>query len=383
MTPRTLAIARRMALPLAVILLVLSAGAVFAADEALGGKLRTGETITIAAGETVEGDVYAAAGSVTVDGTINGDLVATGGEVRINGTVSGDLIAAGGTLTVTGSVDGDARLVGGQITVSGDIGEDLLVAGGRATLEASSSVGEDVIATAGQLVIAGSVAGSVEGGAGTYERTGTVGGTENVVISEQAAAIDDDRDDNPIIDGLRHYVVVVLVGALALWLLPGWTRGAAERIRNRPLASLGSGLLAALGWILAVIGVIVVIVVGALIFGLVGLGELAVFIGLAGLLLLLVASFALYLVVSYLAEALVGLALAGLLRREAGSRWVEIGLLAAGAAVVVLLTSLPVVGGWIRLVVVILALGGLALAAWDGWRARRAARSTTPLVSEV
>jgi len=176
---------------------------------------------------------------------------------------------------------------------------------------------------------------------------------------------------------------VVLVGALALWLLPGWTRGAAERIRNRPLASLGSGLLAALGWILAVIGVIVVIVVGALIFGLVGLGELAVFIGFAGLLLLLVASFALYLVVSYLAEALVGLALAGLLRREAGSRWVEIGLLAAGAAVVVLLTSLPVVGGWIRLVVVILAFGGLALAAWDGWRARRAARSTTPLVSEV
>ena len=365
---------RPVALLTALMLLAVSATAVLAQDEALGGKLRTGENVMIAAGETVEGDLYIASGAIVVDGTVNGDLVAAGGDIRVNGTVTGDLIAAGGTVTISGTVDGDARIAGGQLTVSGDVGEDLLVAGGQATITASGSVGEDVIATAGQLSIAGSVAGSVEGGAGTYDRTGSVGGSENVAVGEQGDADDGAADDdNLILDAIKHFVVVVLVGALALWLLPGLTRASAEAIRRRPLASFGSGLLAALGWLLGFIGIVLVIILAAILFGLIGFGELAGLIFIAGLVVILVVTFAFFIICAYLADALVGLALAGLVRREAGSRWMDLGLLAAGAAVVVLLTSVPVAGGWIKLVVAILGLGGLALAAWTAWRARRGA----------
>lgn len=359
---------RPVALLTAALLLVISATAVVAEDEPLGGKLRTGENVTVPAGETVEGDLYAASDTIVIDGTVEGDLVAAGWDIQVNGTVSGDLIAAGGTVTVAGTVEGDARLAGGQLTVSGDVGEDLLLAGGQAAITASGSVGEDVIAAAGQLSIAGSVAGSVEGGAGTYERTGTVGGDENVAVG--------DDDDNLIIDALKHFVMVVLIGALALWLMPGLTRASAEAIRRRPLAAFGSGLIAALGWLLGVIGVVVVIILAAIIFGLIGFGELAGLISIAGITAILVGSLAFFIVCAYLADALVGLALAGLLRREPGSRWLDLGLLAAGAAVVVLLTSLPVAGGWIKLVVAILGLGGLAVAAWTGWRGRRG----TPIV---
>ncbi|MGZ8481861.1 MAG: hypothetical protein ACXWWO_05325 [Candidatus Limnocylindria bacterium] len=363
---------RPLALFAAALLLVVSATAVVAQDEALGGKLRTGENVTVPAGETVDGDLYAASDTIVIDGTVEGDVVAAGGDIQVNGTVSGDLIATGGTVTVAGTVEGDARLAGGQLTVSGDVGEDLLVAGGQAAISASGSVGEDVIVAAGQLSIAGSVAGSVEGGAGTYERTGTVGGDENVVVGDDAD-VDGDPidDDNVIIDALKHFVVVVLIGALALWLMPGLTRASAEAIRRRPLASFGSGLLAALGWLLGVIGVVVVIILAAIIFGLIGFGELAGLISIAGIIAIMVGSLAFFIVCAYLADALVGLALAGLLRREPGSRWLDLGLLAAGAAVVVLLTSLPIAGGWIKLVVAILGLGGLALAAWTGWRGRR------------
>lgn len=365
---------RRVALLVALVLSALSVTAVIAADEALGGKLRTGENVTVAAGETVEGDLYAASGTIIVDGTVEGDLVAAGGDIQVNGTVSGDLIAAGASVTISGTVDGDARIAGGQLTVSGDVGEDLLVAGGQATITASGSVGEDVIASAGQLSIAGAVAGSVEGGAGAYDRTGSIGGSENVAVGEQGDVDEGAVDDgNLILDAVKHFVVVVAVGALALWLMPGLTRAAAEAIRRRTLASLGSGLLAALGWLLGFIGVVVVIILAAIIFGLIGFGELAGLIFIAGVVAILVATFAFFIICAYLADALVGLALAGLVRREPGSRWLDLGLLAAGAAVVVVLTSLPVAGGWIKLVVAILGLGGLALAAWTASRARRLA----------
>lgn len=369
-------LSRRGAVFAAFAMLTLSGTAVLAQDEALGGKLRSGETVTIGAGETVEGDLYAVAGTILVDGTVDGDLVAAGGDIRINGSVSGDLVVAGGTVTVAGTVAGDARIASGQLTVIGDIGEDLLVAGGQATIAASGSVGEDVIASAGQLTIAGSVAGSVEGAAGTYERTGSVGGTERVAVGGRDDA-EEERADSPVVDALKHYVVVVLIGALALWVLPRLTRAAAELIRRRPLASFGSGLLVALGWLLALIGVVLVIIIAAVFLGFIGFGELASLIFIAGLVLILVATFALYLISNYLADAIVGLAVAGLVRGGARSRWLDIGLLAAGAAIVVILTSLPVAGGWIKLVVVVLGLGGLALAGWNEWRARRATRTAT------
>ena len=365
--------ARPLALLGALLLLTLSTTVVLAQDEALGGKLRTGETVTIAADETVEGDLYVAGGTVFVDGTVNGDLVVAGGDVRVNGTVSGDLVAAGGTVTISGTVEGDARVAGGQLTVSGDIGEDLLVAGGQATIADSGSVGEDVIASVGQLAIAGQVAGGVEGAAGTYSRTGSVGGSENVAVGEDADPDAEPVEENLILDAVRHFVVVVLIGALALWLMPRVTRASAELIRRRPLASLGVGVLAALSWLVGCIAVVILMIVAAILFGLIGFGEVVGLVFFAGLVLILVATFAFIVIVSYLADAIVGLAIAGLVRRDAGSYWADLGLLAAGAALVVILTSLPVEGGfWIKLVVAILGLGALTLAAWTGWRARRA-----------
>ena len=47
-------------------------------------------------------------------------------------------------------------------------------------------------------------------------------------------------------------------------------------------------------------------------------------------------------------------------------------MLAVGAAVVVLLSSLPIVGPWIKLVVVVLGLGAILLA-WRGPRGTDAA----------
>ena len=55
------------------------------AQGAVSDKLRTGNTVTIAAGETVSHDVYVFAGTVRVEGTIDGDLVASGGLIDVTG----------------------------------------------------------------------------------------------------------------------------------------------------------------------------------------------------------------------------------------------------------------------------------------------------------
>ena len=59
------------------------------AQGAVSDKLRTGNTVTVAAGETVSNDLYAFAGTVRIDGTVDGDLVASGGLVDVTGTVTG------------------------------------------------------------------------------------------------------------------------------------------------------------------------------------------------------------------------------------------------------------------------------------------------------
>ncbi len=378
-TVRGFTLRTRAAAVAALFLIAVSATAVLAADETLGAKLRTGATITIASGETVAGDLYAAGGTIVVDGSVEGDLVVAGGTVSVAGSVDGDLVVAGGTVTVAGSVEGDARIAGGTVTVSGDVGEDLLLVGGQATLGPSGTVGEDLIVSAGELTLAGSVAGSIEGSAGTYDRTGSVGGEENVSVDDRRgedAEADDGFDD--VLDAVEHYLVVLLVGALGLWLAPRTMRAASEAIRRRPLAALGNGLLAFFGWLLGIIGVVVVAILVTIIAALIDFGELAGIAVFGGAALIVAAVFAFFVVVSYLAAALVGLAIAGLARAGSRSPWMELGLLAIGAAIVVALTSLPVVGGWIALVVAVLGLGALTLALWTPWRARRSTPALEP-----
>lgn len=357
------------------LLLIMATGVVLAQDELLGGKLRTGETITIGAGDTVSGDLYAFASTVVVDGTVDGDLMAFAGQVTVNGTVTGDVLAAGGGVSITGGVDGDARIAGGQVTVSGAVGEDVFAAGGQANVASGGTVGGDLIVSGGQVTVAGSVAGGIEGSAGTYSRTGTVGGEEHVAISPRDGATQP-LGGEVVLDALRHFVVLVLFGALMLWLLPRVLSTGERTLRERPLGSLGSGLLTCLGYIVFVIAAVLLMILLAILFGLLRLGALVGIELIASLLAISGVSFLFVLAIAYAADLVVGMALARLVSPADGgagvaqSRWRALGLLVAGAAAVVVLTSLPIVGGWIKLLVILFGLGALALAAWTEWRGR-------------
>jgi hypothetical protein len=372
-------LARRVALTVAIVALAfwISVGTVLAATtSALGGKLRYGDSVVVPQSETVTSDLYAFAGTVTVDGTVHGDLVVAGGTLVVDGTVDGDVIATGGSINIGGTV-GAVRAAGGQVTVRGTVGHDVLAASGSFTLQAGGHVGGDLIFATGVASVDGSVAGSIEGNAGRYSRSGSVGGSEHVTVNQQAPTPSVElAPGGPAADAVRQFVVVLLLAGLALWLLPASVGAAAETLRREPLLAFGGGLLGVLGFIVALLALLVGMIALAVIFGLLTLWALVGLDVLTWLLATGVLSLAFFISAAYLADGVVGLTLGRLAMggRPIG-RWAEFGLLAAGAAVVVLVTSLPVVGPWAKLLVILLGLGAILVA---GWRARRRPSAPPP-----
>jgi cytoskeletal protein CcmA (bactofilin family) len=350
--------------PIALIALALTllSTAAVAQETELGGKVRGGREVVIAAGETVPGDLYASAGTVRVDGRVDGDLVASGGQVTVAGTVTGDVLAAAGSTTISGEVGGDVRVATGQARVQGRVGEDLVIAAGQATVASGAQIGGDLIFGAGRVTMDGAVAGSVLGSTGNYTRGGSVGGSERVSVQEPEERREPTLADR-LLGGLRRYVSLLVVGALLLWLLPRMLRGAAEAARGRSLVSLGVGVLGFIGVIVGLVLVILATVLVAVVLGLLGLGSLTGVTVFGGILVAAIIVFLFVLAVAFAAQATVGLALGRLLIRSDGRSFLGwFGALALGLLVVVVVTSIPVVGGFLNALVVLLGLGALVLA---------------------
>lgn len=349
-------------------LLVLVGSTVALAQESrLGGKVRAGDEVVVPVGETVWGDLYASGGLVRVEGTVDGDLVAAGGQIEVSGEVTGDLMAASGTLDISGRVGGDARFAAGQVSIGGSVGEDVFAASGQMTITSSGEVGEDLIFGTGQTTVDGRVEGDVLGATGAYERRGTVGGTEEVTITRRAEPAPPTLADR-LLGGLRRYLSLLAVAALLLLLVPRVLNRVADTMRRRPLASLGVGVLGIVGFALGVLATILVVVLLSIGLGLAGLGDLVgvilfgVFAALLGL------GFLFFLTLAFGAQAGIGLFLGGLATgtEPAIRRWAA---LALGLLVVVVVSSIPIVGGLLSFVIAVFGLGA-AILVLNPWRRR-------------
>lgn len=340
-------------------------------------KLLTGDTVTVPEGDVVAHDLYVFGGDVVVDGHVEGDLVVAAGTVTVNGWVQGDLVAGTGQLFVNGVVEGDARVGAGQINITGRVVEDVLAGAGQIDIGDNGFVGEDLIFGAGDVTVRGIIAGSVYGTATTYSsRNGSVEGTENVTIETGAGPSEPSEPtlSEPVriaADALRQLLTVVLFGAVGLRLIPGALRASESALRRRPLASVGMGIGILVGYIIQFIAVILLMILVAVALGSISLDGLAGIAIWAGIVDLMISTLALVVAASFVVDAVVGLALAQLVARGwARSRWQELFLLVVGALIVVALTSLPEIGGIVKLCVIVLGLGAMTVAAAEAWQRR-------------
>ena len=392
-------------------------------------EFRSGEDVVVAAGTVLDDDLYVAATTVTIDGTVRGDVIAAGRTITVNGTIDGDLIAAGQTVTIDGTVTDDVRITGAALRLGpgATVADDLLASGASLEASSGSTVGGTLTFGGQQALLAGSVAEDVNFGGGALEVQGSVGGdlvvgvgdsgpqgfptssfpgmpalpsvspgltlgsgatvagnleyTARSEIEVPAAAVSGEVTYTPLdlqtptarrsfrpSSLARRYVALAIVGIVLMLLQPAFIRRAAERLEARPWTGLGVGALTLVGFPLAIMLLLGVIILVAILLGFLTLGNLGGAVVVIGGALVVSLGALFFLVLTYLTQIVVALLGGRLLltRLSPGSGDNPLGPLLLGLLLVVVLTGIPVLGFWVTLLIVLFGLGAL----WLAWMNR-------------
>ncbi|MEW5870351.1 MAG: hypothetical protein AB1894_13840 [Chloroflexota bacterium] len=387
---------------------------------------------------TVKGDVVAFGSSITLNGLIEGDFIAAGRDVTINGEVTDDLRMAGYALKLGPEAKiGDDALAAGfslEANQGSTIGGALVVGAFQAVID--SQVAQKAYLGLDRLEFNGHFMGDAEIGVGDPEETsvmpvnmygmgsdmppvpsvkpglnfgpeaqidgkleytsqsqytipaGVVAGavtyTTPPVSPQDVPQYRPLQETNPVLyavlEALRFLVTLSLIGLLLALLVPAWINRPAAVLQQRPLHSLGSGLLAfvAVGFTLSLLGVVVIAL--AVLFGALTLDSLTGLTLMVGgsafsALLLsfgLVCSYLSYLVVAYL-----------------GGRWIlnrfnpalvekPYWAVLLGVFILAVLTAIPFLGGLVRFLVVLTGVGAVAILLWERFRPAPAAPALVP-----
>jgi hypothetical protein len=347
--------------------------------EVMAADLRQGSDVTIGQGQTVNDDLYAGGGTISINGTVNGNVFAGGGTITVSGNVTGDLILGGGTINVTGQVGGSIIAGGGNLTLngpvakdivatggtidvggSGTIGRDLVVAGGTTTV--SAPVGRRVQMSSGSLTLRNKVGGDVSGRVDHLKLDGAqIGGNLDYTSDNQVELVNGARVSgtttrhtptdrggagagNRVVGWLQALVGIFVLGLLLILLLPGLSTRAIDTERAQPWASLGIG--AAISIITPIVALIVFIV--------------GIFIGGWWLGLLLIPLWILALAVGYVVS---GFLLGRLIFAQLGwERYHDVLKLLGGLVVLSVVGIIPILGWLVALAALIFGTGALALA---------------------
>lgn len=377
----------------------------------------------------VNGDLVVVGGTVTINGTVTGNLMAAGQSVTMNGKVGTDALLAGYALTVGGtvtkniiaagfsleqkdeaSVGGDLVFAGYQAILAGNIGQDGVVSGsalnlrntvGRnmtvgvggsstsrslppgfpyysnmptvptipngLTLEASSHIGGNLMYSADVPVSipAGMVAGQT-----TFTRNST---------SARPAPNPGARAGAWLVGQLRNLITLLLVGALMMWLVPGWTREIAGIVERKTWPSLGWGVVGVVTFAVVMLTLLLVTVLLFIIFLVVSLGGLAWPIAGLGSLGMAATNFGFTMVWNFASRIVISLLLGQLVLRlfkspAAEHRWWPMLL---GVAIFVIISAIPVLGWLAGLAAALLGLGAVGLWGYGLWKNRKAASVST------
>lgn len=378
---------------------------------------------------TVKGDLFVAGNVITINGTVEGDLFAGGNSVIINGTVmddvriggaalklgdeasiGGDLLAGGASLEAeSGSVvEGELLYGGAQILFAGNVAEDVMI--GTSAADLRGEFGGDVLVEIGDVDEAGPPPStyinnteisipSVNPGL-KIDEDAKIEGNLIYTLSKEAnipsgAVGGEVTRKEPTIDAgyvppertaaqkavswtlelLRSIVTLILFGLLLGWLAPLFIKTLTNKLQAQPVASLGWGVVAYAAFFFTLLVILVVMILGAVIFGWITLGGISGTIVWVGIFLLFAAILGFVLVTLFLTKIIVA---------WQGGKWLigrfnpslaehKVWPLVLGAVILALLVELPWVGWLIGLVVMFLGLGALWLWGRERWQMRRTA----------
>lgn len=374
---------------------------------------------TVVVDGTVNGDLFAAGNTVTINGTVNGSLVVAAQTIQINGKVSGSIYGASSAISF-----GENLVVGRNVYYAGFgletkkgslINRDLLVTGYQAVLY--GNVGRDVLAAVGALHLNGGVGRDVkaevsspdEGFGGNIpfltppgspamvasglhvSDSAQIGGslvyTSEAVQSEaikseptggvvyqtpQPAQTTEERKPTVIVEQgigrwilnrLRDLTTILVLGGLALWLIPTTLQKVTERARREPLPSAGWGAISIIvGYAGAFMLALSIIALGVFL-GVLTLGGLAKTVFGIGFSTLGLAFTIFSLLISYGSKVIVSLLAGKILLQKIAPQFAEhkVWPLLIGVIVYVLIRSIPFLGWLVGIAVTLIGFGAMWL----------------------
>ena len=261
------------------------------------------------------------------------DRVVTGGSTRVGkGEVVHDLVVLGGSAEVLGKVTGDVAVMGGSVTIrsGAKVEGDATAFGGSMTVEDGAKIEGDVAVVGGKLNRAkgskiggriankgGSVKGSDESGDGEKESW-----TMAELASDAGAA-------------MTRTAMLFVFGAVLLALATRRMEKIELEVAGRPMRSFALGVVGGIAAILAFV-VLCVTIIG-------------IPVALIGLLVAILAAYAgICAVLTTVGGAL--------LKHRTDNAYVH---LALGCVVYLVAGALPVIGGIVTFVVVLLGIGAV------------------------
>lgn len=361
----------------------------------------------LASNEVIDNDVFATGQEVTIDGTVNGDVFVLGNQVRVNGAINGSLFVAGQVIVLQGDVSGttytvavglevmpeavlekNLYFIGASLTTypGSTIGRDLRTVCLGADLK--GSVGRDTRATIGLMKLITLIVEGLGGelpfplsspqssGAAYLGSGGSLLALPLAYLFQEppaAGGIDTARLSAWLLDRLREFGVLLLLGAIFYWLFREPLYRTTRMLRLRPLPALGIGLL---GLLIAVNLFLVGLLVASLIFVIgLWLGNLGLwaftlaFWALAYSALVFILA-TLWIVVAY-GTTLIVAYLAGVWLFEKiapRSNIPQFLAFATGILIFILLRSIPMLGWVVGVLVMAWGLGAI----WLAYRTREA-----------
>ena len=314
--------------------------------------------------DSIQGDAFAAGGSVEAKGTVHGSLYAVGGKVEVQGRVERDLRAAGGDLLIArdARIDGKATLAGGHVVVEGPIRSHLSAAGGSVLVDAPIAGNVEVFARDVDIGPRAEISGTLTYWSEHPARIDAAANISGAVLQRQMSVPQGAYQAGIaalVIGGVVVFLGFAALGTLMVFLLPNATANVARALATNP----GRSLLFGMGMLMAVpmMGVLFMITI------------IGIPIGLLVFLLYVLALMIGYVTVAYfIGEHLVNLVRKG---KPAGPGYRVLGFITA-LALLASLQTLPFVGALIALVVVLMGLGAWTLSLYNRYYSAHTANSS-------
>ena len=355
--------------------------AVWAADQQFG------QSVYVAEDEVNEGNLIKAGNVIDISGAVNGDVIVAGNSINISGPVAGDVIAAGNIVRISGPVAGSVRFAASSVEINTEVSHNVWAVGSSVFISENSKVGWDVYAAGANVEIKGPVKGNVWASGASISIANEVAkdalvsvDTEGEIILSPKAKVSGNltykaasekqlvlREGAEVVGEITKKTVatpakfhlsnvlgatyiffkvislfsLLVIGLVLIALVPKIILNVKEEMMKRPGLSLGWGL---------VYLIVTPIAAGLLMITIIGLP--------LGLMIIPLYIIALY-ISKVIAALVIGSLLLDRLTKSNKAKGSLIWPLILGLLIFVIVTSIPIIGWVVKLILVLWALGAV------------------------